>query len=132
MSRLELLATGDVAVGVLDRSELYLVVALIVVPLLVLSALLLRVVRRRARAAGDALRAELEADPPVLGPEQAGAPDTARVPDRDRWACSRARTWWRCAVRSTSGTARTGSLDYAGGCAPSAWPGSSPSSSRWG
>src|SRR3954447_13857127 len=70
MSRLELLATGAMAVGVLDRSGLYLVVALIVVPLLVLSALLLRVVRRRARAAGESLRAELEADPPVLGPEQ--------------------------------------------------------------
>jgi len=81
MSRLELLATGDVAVGVLDRSELYLVVALVVVPLLVLSALLLRVVRRRARAAGAALRAELEADPPVLGPEQVVArPVAGEVP----------------------------------------------------
>ena len=54
-------AMGDVVVGVLDRSGFYLVVALIVVPLLVLSALLLRVVRRRARSAGEALRAELEA-----------------------------------------------------------------------
>ena len=61
---------ADVVVAMLDRSGFYLIVALIVVPLLALSAVLLRVVRRRARAAGDALRAELEADPPVLGPEQ--------------------------------------------------------------
>src|SRR6478672_10368059 len=44
-------AMGDLVVGVLERSGFYLQVALIVVPLLVLSAVLLRVVRRRARAA---------------------------------------------------------------------------------
>src|SRR4029077_9801747 len=74
-------AMGVVVVGVLDRSGFYLVVALIVVPLLVLSALLLRVVRRRARSAGEALRAELEAEPPVLGPEQVVArPVAGEVP----------------------------------------------------
>jgi hypothetical protein len=72
---------ADVLVGVLDRSGLYLVTALIVVPLLVLSAVLLRVVRRRARSAGQALAAELEADPPLLGPEQVVArPVVGEVP----------------------------------------------------
>ena len=72
---------ADVVVAVLDRSGFYLIVALIVVPLLVLSAVLLRVVRRRARAAGEALRAELQADPPVLGPEQVVArPVAGEVP----------------------------------------------------
>ena len=54
----------------LDMSGFLTIVALIVVPGLVLAAVLLRVVRRRARSAGAALAAELEADPPVLGPEQ--------------------------------------------------------------
>ena len=72
---------ADVVVAVLDRSGFYLVVALIVVPLLVLSAVLLRVVRRRARSAGQALAAELAADPPVLGPEQVVArPVAGEVP----------------------------------------------------
>jgi hypothetical protein len=56
-------------------------VVLIVVPGLVLAALLLRVVRRRARSAGASLAAELEADPPVLGPEQVVArPVAGEVP----------------------------------------------------
>src|SRR3954447_744792 len=81
MSRLELLATGGMAVGVLDRSGLYLVAGLIVLTPPLLCALPLRVVRRRARAAGESLRAELEADPPVLGPEQVMArPVAGEVP----------------------------------------------------
>ncbi len=54
----------------LDMSGFLTIVVLIVVPGLVLAAVLLRVVRGRARSAGAALAAELEADPPVLGPEQ--------------------------------------------------------------
>ncbi len=65
----------------LDMSGFLTLVALIVVPGLVLAAILLRVVRRRARSAGTALASELEVDPPVLGPERAVArPVAGEVP----------------------------------------------------